>query len=95
MGVARIQDGTVVELGLVVSRLREVLKRADFDAEGVFKAWQLRGWLETDAKRLDKKAMVAGVRTRCMVFSKAALTASHGEALPEMRIVDDGFDDVV
>jgi hypothetical protein len=95
MGVARVQDGTVSELGLVVSKLREVLKRADFDAEGIFKAWQLRGWLETDAKRLDKKAMVAGVRTRCMVFSKEALTASHGEALPEMRIVDDRFDDVV
>lgn len=95
MGVARIQDGTVVELGLVVSRLREVLKRADFDAEGVFKAWQLRGWLETDAKRLDKKAMVAGVRTRCIVFSKAALTASHGEPLTDLRVIDEAYDDVV
>ncbi len=95
MGVARIQDGTVVELGLVVSRLREVLKRADFDAEGVFKAWQLRGWLETDAKRLDKKAMVAGVRTRCIVFSKAALTASHGENVTDLRVIDEAYDDVV
>ena len=95
MGVARVQDGTVSELGLVVSKLREVLKRADFDAEGIFKAWQLRGWLETDAKRLDKKAMVAGVRTRCMVFSKAALTASHGEPVPDIRMVDEGFEDVV
>ena len=95
MGVARVQDGTVSELGLVVSKLREVLKRADFDAEGIFKAWQLRGWLETDAKRLDKKAMVAGVRTRCMVFSKAALTASHGEPVPDIRMVYEGFEDVV
>ena len=56
---------------------------------------ELRGWLETDAKRLDKKAMVAGVRTRCMVFSKAALTASHGEPVPDIRMVDEGFEDVV
>jgi hypothetical protein len=95
MGVARVQDGTIAELGVVVSKLREVLKRSDFDAEGVFKAWQLRGWLETDAKRLDKKAMVAGVRVRCMVFSKAALTASHGEPLPEIRVVDEDYDEVV
>jgi len=95
MGVARVQDGTIAELGIVVSKLREVLKRSDFDAEGIFKAWQLRGWLETDAKRLDKKAMVAGVRVRCMVFSKAALKEIHGELPPEMRVVDDRFDDVV
>jgi hypothetical protein len=95
MGVARVQDGTIAELGVVVSKLREVLKRSDFDAEGVFKAWQLRGWLETDAKRLDKKAMVAGVRVRCMVFSKAALKEIHGELPPEMRVVDDRYDDVV
>jgi hypothetical protein len=95
MGVARVQDGTVSELGLVVSKLREVLKRADFDAEGIFKAWQLRGWLETDAKRLDKKAMVAGVRVRCMVLSKAALKEVHGEPALDIRVVDDRFDDVV
>ena len=95
MGVARVQDGTIAELGIVVSKLREVLKRSDFDAEGIFKAWQLRGWLETDAKRLDKKAMVAGVRVRCMVFSKAALKEIHGETLPEMRVVDDRYDEVV
>lgn len=95
LGVARMQDGVVVELGLVVSRLKEVMKRADFDAEGVFKAWQLRGWLETDAKRLDKKVLVAGVRTRCIVFSKAGLAASSGEQIPDIRVVDDGFEDVV
>ena len=95
MGVARVQDGTIAELGVVVSKLREVLKRADFDAEGIFKAWQLRGWLETDAKRLDKKAMVAGVRVRCMVLSKAALKEVHGEPVPDIRVVDDRFEDVV
>jgi hypothetical protein len=95
MGVARVQDGTIAELGIVVSKLREVLKRSDFDAEGIFKAWQLRGWLETDAKRLDKKAMVAGVRVRCMVLSKAALKEVHGETLLEMRVVDDRYDEVV
>ena len=95
MGVARVQDGTIAELGVVVSKLREVLKRADFDAEGIFKAWQLRGWLETDAKRLDKKAMVAGVRVRCMVLSKAALKEVHGEPAPDIRVVDERFDDVV
>jgi hypothetical protein len=30
-----------------------------------------------------------------MVLSKAALKEVHGEALPEMRVVDDRFDDVV
>jgi hypothetical protein len=89
LGVARTYQGTVVELGVVASRLKEVLKRADFDAEGVVKAWQLRGWLETDAKRLDKKMMVAGVRTRCTVFTKAALTASSGETVADIRLVDD------
>jgi hypothetical protein len=30
-----------------------------------------------------------------MVFSKAALTASHGEPVPDIRMVDEGFEDVV
>lgn len=89
LGVARTWQGSVVELGVVASRLKEVLKRADFDAEGVVKAWQLRGWLETDAKRLDKKMMVAGVRTRCTVFTKAALMASSGEPMADIRIIEE------
>ena len=92
-GVTHTQDGTVVELGMVMSKVRELLKRGEFDAEGCFQAWKQREWLDTDQKRLDKKMMVAGVRTRCLTFSRKALSQVAGYDLGNLRVVHDVEDD--